>query len=89
MCIVRDRPASIAAANKVERLQHSSGMIPVSVGEHDALDDAQIDAQPPGIALERIFLRSAVEKNRVPARSPGSRYKEGKAVTGAAKRVTG
>ena len=88
MCIVRNRLASIAAPHEVERFQHSSGMIPVSVGQHNALDDAQIDTGPPGIALERIFLRPAVEKNRVAARSAGSRYKEGKAVTGAAKRVT-
>ncbi len=59
MCIVRNRPASIAAPHEVERFQHSSGMIPVSVGQHNALDDAQIDAEPPGIALELPAMQAS------------------------------
>jgi len=87
--VIRNRSFFVAGANEIERLQHSSGMVPMSVGEHDALDQIEVQAEPARVALERISLRSTVEEYAVLHVSAGRRDQQRKAVARAAKRVTG
>src|SRR5690348_1732670 len=87
MSIVRNRMASVAPANEVERFQHAARMIPMSMRQHDTFNRSQLNTQPHRIAFERILLRSGVEQNRMAMRTASSGNEQGESVTGAAQTI--
>ncbi len=88
MSVVGNRLRAIAAPDKLERLQHPAGVIPMAMGKDDRLDRAEIDTQPSHVALESIFLGPGIEQDRALRAADGGGDAIGKSVTGAANRAT-
>src|SRR5262249_2321469 len=70
------------SADHVDRAQHSSRMIPVSMRKDDAFYDPEIQSEPVSISLERIGLRPGVEQDRMAGVSAIRSNQAGKPVTG-------
>src|SRR5271154_2945317 len=89
MRVVRNVFSTIPATYQIERFEHPSGVIPMSMGEYDALYRAKVDTEASGIALECIFFRSRIEQHGMPEWPAvrGDQIRE--AVSGAAETVTG
>ena len=64
-------------------------MIPMAMREHDAFDEAEIEAELPCIALECVSLRPGVEQNRVRYAVAMRGDQAGEAVIGAADALAG
>src|ERR1041385_478842 len=89
MGVIGQIAVSPVGAYEIDSAQHPSGMIPMAMREHDALDDAEIEAELPGVALECVGLRPGVEQDRVRNAVAMRRDQARQAVIGAADALAG
>jgi len=65
MHVRRDGTTAVAELDHLQCAQHGTGMVPMSVRQHDGFDTSHVEAEAIDVALEHRFVGSGVEQQRV------------------------
>jgi hypothetical protein len=88
MSVEGDLAAAISVADDLQRSQHRSGMVEMTMRKNYGLYRSEIDAQPRDILFEGAILRTAVEQKGPRLVTLTNSDQAGKAVRGAAEART-